>query len=206
MDTGQDRTIVYVVDDDREIRLSLSFLLRNLGYEVHPFVDAGDFLESSAALKPGCILLDIRMPNMDGGAALLALRQRGITWPVVIITGHAEVSVAVDVMKNGAMDFLEKPFDDTELVAVLDRGFAQLRADAARAEDSHAVAARLARLSLRERDVLNLMLEGRANKTIAQQLNLSTRTVEMHRANLFTKLGSRNLAEVAALVARATRA
>jgi two-component system, LuxR family, response regulator FixJ len=192
--------LVYVIDDDRDIRLSLSFQLRTLGYAVHPFVAAGDFLAGCADLSPGCILLDIRMPDMDGGEALVAMRARGIDWPVVIITGHADVSIAVDVMKNGAIDFLEKPFDEDQLVAALAHAFALLDAARDRADKVRQTAALLARLTPRETEVLHHMLAGEANKIIAHRLDLSIRTVEMHRASLLTKLGARNLAQAAALV------
>lgn len=192
--------VVYVIDDEREIRLSLAFQLRTLGYDVHPFVAAADFLDQSDALRPGCVLLDVRMPGMSGNEALALMRQRGIDWPVVIITGHAEVPVAVEVMKNGALDFLEKPFEDAELQDVLRRGFLELRARREHAAVAERTRERLSHLSARENDVLRLMLAGDANKAIAHQLSLSVRTVEMHRANVLAKLEVRNVAEAASLV------
>ena len=192
--------IVYVIDDDREIRLSLSFQLSTLGYKVYPFVAAADFLEQCADLTPGCIVLDIRMSGMDGAQALVAMRQRGIDWPVIVMTGHAEVSVAVDVMKNGALDFLEKPFEDHELQTALQRGFSRLEDDRAQAERMRRAKERLARLSPRERDVFRLMLGGEANKVIAHKLDLSIRTIEMHRANVLAKMETRNVTEAAVML------
>lgn len=191
---------VYVIDDDRDIRLSLVFQLRTLGYHVHPFVGAADFLAGCEDLRPGCILLDIRMPVMDGDQALSAMRARGIDWPVIVITGNAEVATAVNVMKNGAIDFLEKPFEEVHLQAALARGFKIIAADDARRREAEHASALVTRLTPREKDVLRHMLGGDANKVIAHRLALSVRTVEMHRAHALAKLGARNVAEAAALV------
>lgn len=192
---------IYVIDDDREIRMSLTFQLRTLDYDVQAFVDPRDFLDRFDTLRPGCVLLDMRMPGMDGSQALLAMREAGVHWPVIVMTGHAEVSMAVESMKNGAVDFLEKPFEDQELQDALKAGFDRLDADLARAESRKAADGRLARLSPREREVLGLMLEGEPNKALAFRLDLSVRTIEMHRANLLAKLECRNMVEAAALLA-----
>jgi len=191
---------VYVIDDDRDIRLSLAFQLRTMDYDVHPFIGASDFIEQCHELAPGCLLLDVRMPEMDGGQALIEMRARGIDWPVIVMTGHAEVSMAVTFMKDGAFDFLEKPFEDAQLQVALVRGHERLAADRLRNEATRHAADRLGRLSAREKDVLRYMLSGETNKVIAFRLDLSVRTVEMHRANVLAKLGARNIAEAAVLV------
>lgn len=193
---GEDRSI-YVVDDDREIRLSLSFQLSTLGYSCTPFGRAADFLGALEHLKPGCILLDIRMAGMDGIETLAALQELNVEWPVVMMTGHADVSVAVAAMKGGAVELLEKPFEEALLVAALDKAFGTLSERLERSSHFAAIHGKLKTLSPRERDVLAHLTAGEPNKLIADALGLSVRTVEMHRANLLPKLGVRSTAEAA---------
>ncbi|GLV27259.1 response regulator FixJ [Sphingobium sp. Cam5-1] len=186
---------IYVVDDDEAIRRSLSFLLKTSGYAVRLFEGGTAFLKEAAGLEPGCVLLDVRMPDIDGLEVQRELRARGVMLPVVIMTGHGDIDMAVAAMKAGASDFIEKPFEKAALlgcveaarrVAVADRGAG------ARAEDARA---RLNVLTDRERDVLDGLVEGLPNKTIAFDLGISPRTVEIHRANLMQKLEVKSLAE-----------
>jgi len=186
---------IYVVDDDEAIRRSLSFLLKTSGYVVRLFEGGVAFLKEAADLPPGCVLLDVRMPDIDGLEVQRELRARGVMLPVVIMTGHGDIDMAVAAMKAGASDFIEKPFEKAALlgcveaarrVAVADRGAG------ARAEDARA---RLNVLTDREREVLDGLVEGLPNKTIAFDLGISPRTVEIHRANLMQKLEVKSLAE-----------
>jgi two-component system response regulator FixJ len=186
---------IYVVDDDEAIRRSLSFMLKTSGYAVRLFEGGLPFLKAAADLEPGCVLLDVRMPDMDGLEVQRELRARGVMLPVVIMTGHGDIDMAVGAMKAGASDFVEKPFEKAALlgcveaarkVSVADRS-ANARADEARA--------RLNALTEREREVLDGLVEGLPNKTIAYDLGISPRTVEIHRANLMQKLEVKSLAE-----------
>ncbi|EPR15102.1 chemotaxis protein CheY [Sphingobium indicum IP26] len=186
---------IYVVDDDEAIRRSLSFMLKTSGFAVKLFEGGLPFLKEAAGLEPGCVLLDVRMPDMDGLAVQRELRARGVMLPVVIMTGHGDIDMAVTAMKAGASDFIEKPFEKAALlgcveaarrVAVADRGAN------ARAEDARA---RLNILTEREREVLHGLVDGLPNKTIAYDLAISPRTVEIHRANLMQKLEVKSLAE-----------
>jgi two-component system response regulator FixJ len=188
---------VYVVDDDREVRLSLSFQLSTLGYTCTPFGGAADFLDALEHLRPGCILLDIRMAGMDGIDALAALQTRDIDWPVVMMTGHGDVPVAVAAMKGGAIELLEKPFEEVVLIAALDRAFEVLHERLGRTAHLATIHQKLRALSPRERDVLAHITAGEPNKRIADALGLSVRTVEMHRASLLSKLGVKSTAEAA---------
>lgn len=191
--------IVYVVDDDRDVRLALTLQLRTLGYEVYPFIGAVDFLEDLETLAPGCILLDVRIGASAGLQAVAELHARSIEWPLVAMSDHAELSLAVHVMKCGAIDFLEKPIEQDVLRTVLRDGFEKLDEDQARRRSRDDAKQRIALLSPREQDVLRQMLDGASNKQIAHGLALSVRTVEMHRANVLAKLGVRNVAQAAIL-------
>lgn len=189
---------VYIVDDDRDVRLSLSFQLSTLDYKAVPYASADDFLAATDYLSPGCVLLDIRMAGIDGIEALHALARREIGWPVIMMTGHAEVQLAVAAMKGGAIELLEKPFEEDLLLAALDRGFARLAEAREREIISKACRAKLALLSAREREVLQHLVSGEANKRVAAALGLSVRTIEMHRASGMRKMGVKSIAEVAA--------
>ena len=186
---------IYVVDDDEAIRRSLSFLLKTSGFPVQQFDGGLPFLKAAGALEPGCVLLDVRMPDMDGLEVQRELRARGVMLPVVIMTGHGDVDMAVAAMKAGASDFIEKPFEKAALLACIDA--ARRQSIAARGADARAqeAQARLNALTDRERDVLNGLVDGLPNKTIAYDLGISPRTVEIHRANLMQKLEVRSLAE-----------
>jgi len=187
--------IVHIVDDEASIRKSLSFLLKTTGHKVHTYENGVAFLKSVDAAELGCILLDIRMPEIDGPAVQRRLAERGIGWPVIVLTGHGDIATAVQAMKAGATDFLEKPFEDISLFAALDRGFQRLANREAQHATAQAAQTRLAILTPRERDVLTGLVRGHPNKTIAYDLGISPRTVEIHRANLMAKLDVRSLSD-----------
>ena len=194
---------VHVIDDDRDVRRSLSFMLGAGDFQSRPFASGPDLLEGLAELQPGCLLLDIRMPDMDGFAVMAELAGRGIEWPVIVMTGHGEVSVAVRAMKAGAIDFLEKPFEESLLLASLERGFQLLEDRREKGDRKRAAEQRVADLSAREKEVLRGLMAGLANKVLARRLDISLRTVEMHRANMMTRLGVGSLAEALTLAVEA---
>lgn len=178
---------VYLVDDDEAIRRSAGFMLKTSGFDVKSFTSGVEFLKEKE-IDPGCILLDVRMPGMDGIQVQQELRGRGSTIPVIVMTGHGDVNVAVQAMKAGAVDFIEKPFEKAALLAALNEGFGRLEhADRSRVRAEEA-RIRLRALTPREMDVLQGLVRGHPNKTIAYDLDISPRTVEIHRANLMSKL------------------
>jgi len=186
---------IYVVDDDEAIRRSLSFLLKTSGFAVQLFEGGLPFLKEAGHLAPGCVLLDVRMPDMDGLEVQRALRGRGVMLPVIIMTGHGEVAMAVQARKAGASDFIEKPFEKAALLACIAAAQRQSVAERGLSARAMEAQARLNVLTDRERDVLNGLVDGLPNKTIAYDLGISPRTVEIHRANLMQKLEVRSLAE-----------
>jgi two-component system response regulator FixJ len=188
-----DRT-VHLVDDDEAVRRSAGFMLKTSGFQVKSYASGVELLKDRE-LTPGCILLDVRMPEMDGLQVQQALKDRGIGFPVIVMTGHGDVNVAVQAMKAGAVDFIEKPFEKSVLLSAIEEGFARIEEvgrTRARAEDAQV---RLQALTPRERDVLEGLVRGHPNKTIAYDLDISPRTVEIHRANLMSKLGVASLSE-----------
>ena len=187
--------LVYLVDDDEAVRRSTNFMLKTSGYKVETYVSGIAFLKDARHAEPGCVLLDVRMPEMDGLAVQKELKARGIDLPVIVMTGHGDVSVAVEAMKAGGVDFIEKPFDKSVLLAALDDGFGRIELSGRRAERAALAAIRLEALTPRERDVLRGLVDGLPNKTIGYDLGISPRTVEIHRAHLMTKLGVRSLSE-----------
>lgn len=186
---------VYLVDDDEAIRRSASFMLKTSGFLVESFASGVDFLKVARGLEPGCVLLDVRMSEIDGLAVQSEMKAHGIALPVIVMTGHGDVTVAVAAMKAGAVDFLEKPFEKVELLAAMDDGFARIEQTGHRAERAALAIIRLAALTPRECDVLKGLVHGLPNKTIAYNLGISPRTVEIHRAHLMTKLNVRSLSE-----------
>jgi len=190
-----ERRLIHIVDDEESIRKSTSFMLRTSGFDVKTHVSGVAFLKEARHAAPGCVLLDIRMPEMDGLAVQAAMNERGVAMPVVVLTGHGDISTAVQAMKGGAVDFLEKPFEKARLLAAIDAAFGRLdRHDEAAASEQQAEL-RIAALTPREQDVLRGLARGHPNKTIAYDLGISPRTVEVHRANLMTKLEVRSLSE-----------
>lgn len=186
---------VYVVDDEAAIRKSASFMLRTSGYAVETFESGPAFLGAVAGLERGCVLLDVRMPEMDGLEVQAALNERGVMMPVIVLTGHGDVAVAVQAMKAGASDFIEKPYEKRQLLRAIDE--ARARTESATRGDMQEQEARrrLNALTARELDVLKGLVDGLPNKTIGYDLGISPRTVEIHRANLMEKLGARSLSD-----------
>ncbi|MGS1015402.1 response regulator transcription factor [Allosphingosinicella humi] len=194
MTTDRNR-IVYLVDDDEAVRRSAGFMLKTSGYGVKTYGSGVEFLKEGKDIAPGCILLDVRMPGIDGLEVQRTLRDRGFTLPVIVMTGHGDVAVAVQAMKAGAVDFIEKPFEKAVLLSAIEEGFARIeQADRSKVRSDEA-RVRLHALTARERDVLEGLAHGYPNKTIAYDLEISPRTVEIHRANLMIKLGVISLSE-----------
>jgi two-component system response regulator FixJ len=192
---ADDKRLVHLVDDDEAIRRSASFMLRTGGLVVKTYASGLELLAVGKALEAGCILLDVRMPGMDGLEVQKALLDQGIRLPVIVMTGHGDVTVAVQAMKAGAIDFIEKPFEKAMLLDALDEGFAQIANAGIRMARGDEARAKLEVLTPRERDVLEGLVKGHPNKTIAYDLGISPRTVEIHRANVMSKLGVASLSE-----------
>jgi two-component system, LuxR family, response regulator FixJ len=194
--------VVHVVDDDDAVRRALAFLLATDGLAVRVHASAVAFLESVTEVS-GCVLTDVRMPDLDGIELLRRLKRRGSPAPVIVMTGHADVPLAVEAMREGAQDFIEKPFDDEVLLSTVRAALAQAEQGAARAGEMAAVRARMSALTERERQVLDGLVAGKANKVIGLDLGISPRTVEIYRANVMSKLQAGSLSELfrAALVA-----
>jgi two-component system, LuxR family, response regulator FixJ len=198
-------TQVHVVDDDDAVRDSLGLLLESAGFAVKTYSSATAFLRDIPAGASGCVLTDVRMPDLDGLALQRRLVELGVGLPVIVMTGHADVPIAVEALKAGATDFLEKPFDDEQLVAAVRTALA---ANQRALEESAAVAgivARLASLTPREHEVLDRLVTGQPNKTIAYDLGSSPRTVEVHRARVMEKMGARSLPELVRMAIAAER-
>lgn len=194
MTTDRNR-IVHLVDDDEAVRRSAGFMLKTSGYTVKSYGSGVEFLKECKDVEPGCILIDVRMPGMDGLEVQQTLRERGSTLPVIVMTGHGDVAVAVQAMKAGAVDFIEKPFEKAALLSAIEEGFARIeQVDRSKVRRDEA-RVRLHALTARERDVLKGLARGYPNKTIAYDLEISPRTVEIHRANLMSKLGVISLSE-----------
>lgn len=191
-----DTRLIHLVDDDEAIRHSASFMLRHAGFRVKTYVDGVAFLEQVDDAEKGCILLDVQMPKMDGLQVQEALNERGVAMPVIVLTGHGDVAVAVRAMKAGAVDFVEKPYAKQTLVDALTRAFERL--EARRKEEVLTDEARglIENLTGREKEVLHGLVDGQTNKEIAISLDISPRTVEIHRANVMEKMGASNLSTV----------
>ena len=187
---------VYVIDDDEAARNSLAFLLKAAKLEVKTFESAAAFLEVASDIKSGCVITDVRMPEITGTDLLRRLKDLKIALPVIVITGHGDVPLAVEAMKLGAMDFLEKPFDDEALLASVGAALKRDQSDSQRQSEREDIEKRLAALSNRERDVLDGLVAGHANKRIAFDLGISPRTVEIYRANLMTKMQAGSLSDL----------
>lgn len=190
---------VYVIDDESEVRRSLHFLLSTANMVSWPFASACDFLDSLDSLEPAPILLNIRMPKIDGVELMNRLRERDIDWPVIAMTAHGDIPIAVQVIKLGAIEFLEKPFEFETLQACLQNAFSQLAAGTKTVVVRNAARDLFGLLSPRETEVINVLMQGISNKAAAHDLSLSVRTVEMHRANALAKLKVKSIAEVVRL-------
>ncbi|MGD9545081.1 MAG: response regulator FixJ [Methylocystis sp.] len=187
---------VYIVDDDPAVRDALQLLLEAEGYVVTSFPSAPAMLLSVGPESAGCIVADVRMPEVSGLDLLVELKNRNLGLPIIIITGHGDVPLAVEAMKRGAVDFLEKPFDDQALFAAVKRALSKHEAVQSRQAEERQMSERLATLTKREREILEMLVDGRSNKVIAHDLGISVRTVEAHRANVMTKMRVKNLAEL----------
>jgi len=194
-DAGSPARLVYVVDDDRDIRLSLDFALATSNVAAVPFVFPEDFLNQLDQLEPAPVILDVRMPKFSGIDVLNILRSRDIDWPVVIMTAHGDIPLAVKAMQLGAVDFLEKPFCLDNLDGLLEKAFGQLDDTVELARTRKAAASKLGQLTKREEETLGHLAKGLSNKLVARELGISPRTVEMYRSNALAKLGARNIAE-----------
>ena len=192
---------VYVVETDVEIRRSIVIHLASIGAEAWPFGGGGEFLEIFGHLMPGCVLLD--MDAVDGLEVLEALVRRETGWPILAMSSQSEVSLAVEAMKLGALDFLEKPVEAPKLAAALLPAWAALETSLAQGEARRVAQDRLARLTVRELDISLALFGGRSNKTVAHELGISVRTVEMHRAHIMAKLGVKSIAEAAVMATHA---
>lgn len=192
----RNEAVVHVIDDDEAARQSLEFLLRSAKIEVKTYDSAMAFLASSKAISSGCIVTDVRMPEMSGIDLLQRLNERGVKVPVIVITGHADVALAVQAMKMGAVDFIEKPFDDDLFIAAVRAALSRQESEARRDTERTELHDRLATLSNREHEVLEGLVAGNPNKTIAYDLGISPRTVEIYRANVMTKMKAASLSEL----------
>jgi two-component system response regulator FixJ len=188
--------VVHVIDDDIAVRQSLAFLFATAGISTRLHESAEAFLEAMPQAAQGCILTDIRMPGMSGLELQRKLAERGITMPVIVMTGHGDVALAVAAMKAGAVDFVEKPFDDAIIINCVRAALDRQRSEMEKASDLAKIQGRIEGLSERERQVLDGLMKGHSNKTIAAHLQISPRTVEIHRAHLMLKMQASSLSEL----------
>jgi two-component system response regulator FixJ len=194
---------IYVIDDDEAMRDSLNFLLESSGFGVTLFDNAQGFLDALPGLAFGCVVSDVRMPGIDGIELLKRMKTQHSPFPILIMTGHGDVPLAVEAMKLGAVDFLEKPFEDDRLVNMIEAAIRQAE-PAARSESvAQDIAARVASLSPRERQVMEGLIAGLSNKLIAREYDISPRTIEVYRANVMTKMQANSLSELVRLAMRA---
>jgi two-component system, LuxR family, response regulator FixJ len=194
---------IYVIDDDEAMRDSLHFLLDSSGFDVTLFESAQSFLDALPELTFGCIVSDVRMPGIDGIELLKRLKTAHSAFPILIMTGHGDVPLAVEAMKLGAIDFLEKPFEDERLIAMIETAIRQAEPAAKSEAITQDIAARIATLSPRERQVMDGLMAGLSNKLIAREYDISPRTIEVYRANVMTKMGANSLSELVRLAMRA---
>lgn len=191
--------LVYLVDDDPEVRGPLSAMLAKSGISSRPFVGAGDFLAALPGLRPGCVLVGISMPNMDGLGMLAEMASAGARWPAIVISGPAEMSTAVQAMKLGAIDFLERPFGEDALLAAIDLGFRILARTAGEDDWARTAQLKISKLTPRERLVLEGVMAGLSNKEMAARAGLSARTVEAHRTRMMQRAGVSSVPQLIAI-------
>jgi len=194
---------VYVIDDDAAMRDSLNFLLDSAGFGVTLFDDAQAFLDALPGLTFGCVVSDVRMPGIDGIELLKRMKAQQSPFPILIMTGHGDVPLAVEAMKLGAVDFLEKPFEDDRLTVMIESAIRQAEPTARSEAVAQDIAARVASLSPRERQVMEGLIAGLSNKLIAREYDISPRTIEVYRANVMTKMQANSLSELVRLAMRA---
>ena len=196
---------VFVVDDDEAVRTSLRLLLKSVGLPVETFASAQEFLDQFDPSRAGCLVLDIRMPGMSGLELQQHLNDRHSIMPIVFITGHGDVPMAVEAMQAGAVDFIQKPFRDQDLIDRINRALDKDREMRSELRERDEIRRRMSQLTPREREVLELVTQGKANKVIAGDLNVSQRTVEIHRARVMEKMGANSLAYLVRMVIEAHR-
>jgi two-component system response regulator FixJ len=191
---------VYIIDDDNGVRTSIRVLMKSVGLPAVAFASAQEFLSSYNPLMAGCVILDIRMPGMSGMELQEALNERGAVIPVIFVTGHGDVPMAVEAMRHGAFDFLQKPFRDQDLIDRVQQALARDRETREDLKEHSRIRARIATLTPREKEVLDLLTVGKANKMMAQDLGLSQRTVEIHRAHVMEKMGAKSVAQLVRMI------
>lgn len=191
-----DTFVIHVVDDDPAARDSLQFTLSTAGWETRTYESAAGLLERAEVLEAGVVITDVRMPGMNGLELVERLKRLHVAHPVIVLTGHADVAMAVDAMKAGVVDFLEKPFDDAALLNAVEAARVRLAGAADRSKEGADIRARIANLTPREKDVFDAIAAGESNKSAAQILGISPRTVEIYRANVMEKLQARTLADL----------
>jgi two-component system response regulator FixJ len=192
--------MVFIVDDDSGVRSSIRVLMKSIGLAATPFASAKEFLDAHNPHQPGCLVLDIRMPGMSGLELQEALNDRGAVIPVIFITGHGDIPMAVEAMRHGAFDFLQKPFRDQDLIDRIQKALEQDKETRESLKEHSRIRARIASLTPREKEVLDLLTTGKANKSMAQDLGLSQRTVEIHRAHVMEKMGAKSVAQLVRMV------
>jgi len=197
---NQGLPIVFIVDDDEAVRNSLRLLVKSVGLTATALASAQEFLASYDPLQPGCLVLDVRMPGMSGLELQQRLNLRGAVIPVIFITGHGDVPMAVEAMQQGAFDFLQKPFRDQDLMDRIQRALEKDRANRAELDQRSRIREQRETLTPREREVLTLVTSGKANKIMAADLGLSQRTIEIHRARVMEKMGASSLAHLVRMV------
>ena len=192
----QNEPMLHIVDDDDAVRAALYSLMQAEGIPVQAYASAEEFLERQAQLEPGCLLLDVRMPGMNGLELHELLKEQGAAIPVIFITGHGDVDMAVQAIKAGARDFIEKPFDNDRLIETVKNCLSQSADIKLKNELRQEMQARIEQLTKRERQVMEFLVDGKQNKVIAKELNISSRTVELHRAKVMEKLQAHTLPDV----------
>ncbi|EHY32102.1 MAG: response regulator [Sutterella parvirubra] len=196
------KPLIRVIDDDDSVRRSWAFLLSGESYDVVTFADANSFLASSDFRRYGAILLDVRMPNMSGLELQNKLKAMGCDLPIIFISGHGDIDMAVNTLKNGAVDFLQKPVNDTRLLEVIDAAVARNKAARRDQAEVAGFKARLEQLTQREREVIRMVAQGYSNKEVAAEFGISEKTVQVHRGSAYRKLDLHNAAEIARLLLR----
>ncbi len=199
---AEEKPVVFVVDDDQGVRESVRVLMRSIGVDAETFASADDFLGEYDPNRPGCIVLDVRMPGMSGLELQERLVAMGSPLPIIFVTAHGDVPMAVEAVKAGAMDFVQKPFRDQEIIDRIQDAFAENAQTRDRLRDRKRINEKIASLTPREREVMDMVVEGRANKVIAIDLGLSQRTVEIHRARVMTKMEADSVSQLVQMVMR----
>ena len=192
----EEKPIVYVVDDDPSVRKALERLLRSAGHEAKTFASAFEFLESDHPDAPGCLVLDIKMPKVSGLELQDRLAEKGISFPIIFITGHGTVPASVKAFKGGAMDFLQKPFKDREILGAVSRGIEKHRRVRQEQKEMETLRSRLENLTTREREVFRFVVTGMLNKQVAFDLGTTEKTIKVHRARVMEKMGAQSLADL----------